>query len=385
MADGTKTFGGFESLSDTFLRSDVSESTESFTDPEDIKRNMESLDDKVESKQSPAKNTKPTTEEVDDEDNSEEETEEGVDNEEEGEVDEIDENTEKQGVEDYDEETIVDAFSDLFAAELDWKFEDDKKPKNIKDLVNYMKDIIEENSQPVYSNDQVKELDEFVKNGGDIKDFISKVYTPGLDLSKLDLTKEDHQKTIIKENLRNRGYSDTRIEKLISRYEEADSLEEEAEESMEEVKEYVEKSKQTLLETQKKQQADTIKQQQAFVQNVEKTIKDTNEIQGFTLNEKEKKKLLDDIFKIGSDGLTNYQREYNKNQEKSLVESAFYHMNKDKIKKQFQTQATTDATKQLKLKLKSKGQSTKNTASEIEKDSKKVSKLWDIASELRTF
>jgi hypothetical protein len=247
-----------------------------------------------------------------------------------------------------------------------------------------MQELVEKNSIPKYASDEVKELDEFIKNGGDIKEYISKIYTPDLDINKLDLTKEDHQRSIIKENLRNRGYSQARIDKLISRYEEAGSLEEEAEESMEEVKEFIENSKKTLLDTQKKQQVEQLKQQQLFVQNVEKTIKDTNEILGVTLSDKDKKKLMEDIFKPGQDGLTNYQRTYNQDM-KNLVESAFLTINKDKFKQQIQKQATTDATKQLKLKLKSKGKSTKNTESEIENNTK-VTNLWDIASrELRTF
>jgi len=374
MAKEENVFDGFNELAGTFLMGG---------EPDYPIRDLENTEDKIEDSlentkvEDPKKPAKTKKEEVED---KEEEVEEGDEPSEEVIEDEGDGSTES---EDYDEEEIVDAFSDLFSKEVGWEFEEGEKPKDIKHLVEYIQELIQENSTPKYSSDEIRELDEFVKNGGDFKEFVGKVHSKEFDPEKVDTTKVDDQKLIIKENLRNRGYSDSRIEKLIDRYEEAGSLEDEALDSLEEVKEYKEKTKKTLLETQKKQHEEQVKQQQAFIKNVEKVIEETNNVAGYTLSDKEKKKLKDDIFKVGSDGLTNAQRAYQSNL-RNLVTSAFISLNEDKFKQQIKTKATTDAAKELKLKLKAKGKSTKNTASDQNITAKKFS-LWDAANELTSF
>jgi hypothetical protein len=286
---------------------------------------------------------------------------------------------------DVEEKELVEAFSDLFAEELEWKFENGEKPSNIKDLVKYMQGIIETNSEPSYANDEIKELDEYVRDGGTIKDYYSKVYRSEIDVDNIDLTKVDNQKAVIRENLRNRGYSEPRIDKLISRYEENDALEEESSDSQSEVKEYREKSKKQLLDNQKKQQEDDLKGQLMFVQNVEKIIKDIDNIRGISIPDKEKKVLMEYIFKPGRDGMTAYQKDYNSNL-KNLVESAYFTMKGDTLINNIQKRAASDAVKNLKTKLKAKDNSIKNTGSDMDDGGGQISHLWDLASkELQSF
>lgn len=386
------TFGGFDALVGNFLSSDsegkrIDQDNEPTVDPEDIKREMEALDnpseedDKSKSKKSdPADSKKKPTKQV---------VEEQEDEEESSEEEEVDDEPATSTNPDGDEEEIeevelVTAFADLFAEELGWEFGEDEKPKSAKDLVKYMQDIIEANSTPKYASDDIKELDEFVKNGGNLSDFYSKVYTPELNLDKIDLEKESNQKAVIAENLRHKGYSETRIEKLIARYEETGSLEDEAKDSYEEVKEFKEKTKKELLEQQKKQAEESMKEQLKFVQNVEEIIKGSSTIRGIDISEKDKKSLMEYIFKPEADGTTKYQKDYSSNL-KNLVESAYFTMKKDTLVKQIEKKASTDAIKNLKLKLKTKGKATKNSVSEEQYDTK-VAKLWEMASEkLTTF
>lgn len=387
--EGKDKFGGFDSVVDTFLPTE-NESKENVVGPEDIKKQMEELDNQEDKeddskepevkKDEPKKSSKKSepVEEI------EEESDDKIDN---STKENDTENKEdvSLNVEDIEETELVGAFADLFAEELNWEYGDEEKPKSMKELVDFMQNVIAENSQPNYATDEIKELDEFVKNGGSVKDYYNTVYSTELNLDKIDTSKEFNQKAIIRENLRNRGYSETRIEKLITRYEETSTMEEEAQDSLEEVKEFREKSKAELLDKQKKLQEESAKAQHEFISNVEKVIKDSTNIRGIELSSKEKQELFDYIFKPERDGSTKYQKDYNSNL-KNLVESAYFTMKGDNLVQQIQKKATTSAAKDLISKLKTKGKSTKNTVSEQEGSNSKVTQLWEIASkELRTF
>ena len=380
------TFGGFDALVGNFLSADsegkrIDQDNEHIVDPEDIKKEMEALDtpekDNKSDKSNPADKKKPTKE-----------VEETKDTEEEVEDDDTEEGTSSTNPdgdeEDIEEVELVTAFADLFAEELGWEFGENEKPKSAKDIVNYMQNIIDENSIPKYASDEIKELDDFVKDGGNLRDFYSKVYTPEINLDKINLEKVPDQKAVISANLKHKGYSDSRIEKLIARYEENEELEDEAKDSFEEEKEYKEKTKKELLEQTKKQAAESTKEQLKFVKNVEDIISTSSTIRGIDISEKDKKSLIEYIFKPESDGSTKYQKDYSSNL-KNLVESAYFTMKKDTLVKQIEKKASTNAIKDLKFKLKTKGKTTKNSVSEENYDTK-VAKLWELASEqLTTF
>jgi hypothetical protein len=427
MAEDIKSsFGGFDALVGDLLR-DASSPSNNMTDPDEMKRQMESLgetkdvdsepagkgklkeptggfrDERTDKSRTPQlKNVDPESfkkdvlddEEVDesDKDESDKSKEDDKKKKVEKQPSEESESTLKdKGKEESDneidvEETeLVGAFSELFAEELGWKFEEGEKPSSIKDLVKYMQDVITANSEPDFANNEIKELDEFVRDGGSVKDFYAKVYKAEINIDSVDLTKVDSQKAVIRENLRNRGYSEQRIDKLISRYEEQDALEEEATDSLEEVKESREKTKQQLLANQKIAQQDAVDSQLMFVQNVEKIIKDTESIRGISIPDKEKKALVEYIFRPGKDGMTNYQRDYNSNL-KNLVESAYFTMKGDTLVNNIQKRAASDAVKNLKTKLKAKDNSIKNTGSDMDDSRGSISHLWDIASkELQSF
>ncbi len=389
MADNNikNSLGGFDVLVDEFLSSSGSpkkmdtEDNESVVDPEDIKKEMESLDIKTPSKKKdsegsandknkndikiPDKNEEESDEDEDLDDESEEESdEEGVSGEEEEDIEEVE---------------LVTAFSDLFAAELGWEFAEGEKPQSTKDIVKFMRDIIETNSQPKYASNEIKELDDFVKQGGRTEDFFKRLYSTEVNIDNINIEKESNQKLIIRENLRNRGYSEARIDKLITRYEENGALEDEAKDSLEEVKEYREKTRRELLDDQKKLDEQNTREQLKFIQNVEEIIKNAKDIRGIPISDKDRNGLIEYIFKPEQDGATKYQKDYASNLN-NLVESAYFTMKKDTFVKQIEKQASTNAIKDLKLKLKTKGKSTKNAASDQEEGGTKVMKLWELAS-----
>jgi hypothetical protein len=401
MEDNIKnSFGGFSAITDSLLRTDgnntIGEDNERTIDPEDIKKQMEALDNvKPVSKSSTTKSTKEIVKDDEEELEEDDDSEEELVDEEEEDVDDTDDITEDGNAEkleskvkgskkkdseelDVEEGDLVEAFADLFAEELGWKYEDNKKPKDIKGIIKYMQDIVDTNSEPKYSNDEIKALDEFVKNGGSPREYFKQVYVEDIDPEKLDITKESDQKAIIRTNLKNRGYSEQRIEKLISRYEDTDALEDEAEDSLAEVKEYASTKKEQLLKDQAKVRERQEAEQLTFIKNVEKVIKDTNDIRGIPLSEKKKAALIEYVFKPEKDGMTKYQKEYNSDL-KNLLESAYFTMERDTFVQQVQKKATTNAVKNLKLKIRTAGKSTKNASSDDD-SSGKVAQVWEMAS-----
>jgi hypothetical protein len=409
MADEVKSsFGGFDAVFDQFLSPNNinGENNEHTMSPEEIEKDMQRFDsleddtksdskkdgEATESKTKKVKEVstktsiKPAIKNSSDESKDGSDDDKDVDDEDSEDIDESKDEDSTSSKEDNDEDgeveesDLVDAFSDIFAEELGWEFEENEKPKSVKELVSYMQELIENNSQPKYASDEIKELDEFIKQGGNVKEYFNSLYSTEVDPNKIDITRESNQKTVIKENLRNRGYSEARVEKLVNRYEELGALEEEAQDSLEELKDYKEKTKKQLLEHTKKQHEESVRSQLEFVKNVESLIKDVKDIRGIPMSEKDRRALTEYIFKPTSSGKTSYQEEYNSDL-KNLIESAFFTMKKNTLVQQIERKASTDAVKNLKLKLKAKGKSTKNTESDMgDTNSGKVRQLWEIAS-----
>lgn len=234
--------------------------------------------------------------------------------------------------EELDNEGIqVSAFFDAITEELGLDFEEDEevqKPKTVEELCEYFKDLIEENSTPEYSSEEVAKIDEFVRNGGKLEDYFQ--VSAAIDFDNFDTSIESNQKQIIRELLLEKGFSEKRIQSKLEKYEDAGILEDEAEEALELMKEITEKKKEQLLIDQEKQNEARIERQQKFVDDVVTNIKSLKDIRGIAIPEKDKKALLNYIFKADSDGLTQYQKDYSKSV-KNLIESAYFTMKGDTL------------------------------------------------------
>ena len=252
---------------------------------------------------------------------------------------------------DDDEVSLIEPFVELFSKELGWELGDEDKPKSVKELVDYMSEIIEVNSQPVYASQEIAELDDYVKAGGDVKSFFEKVYSnPSID--EYNIENKDHQVAVVKELLKIKGFSDARVEKTIERYEDAGVLQEEAEDALEIVNEHREELKKRLLVDQKKQHEEYTKRQQNYIASVGKTIESIDSVKGIPVSKKDRLQLRDYIFKVGPDGKTDFQRDYSSDT-KFLIESAFFTMKKDedltqKLKSKAQSSAVTEFKRKLK-------------------------------------
>ncbi len=269
------------------------------------------------------------------------------------------ETEEEEGVEDNNEENVVTNFFDAMAEKLNWEFEEDEdKPKSVDELINYFQNVIEENSKPEYSSEEVEALDNFVKQGGDLKKYLT--IDAELDLDDIDIEDETNQKLVVKQLLKEKGFSTKKIDKLVSRYEEAGLLEDEAQDALEDLKEIKEEKKKQLLEDQKKAYQIQLQRQQQFYDNVVSEIKGLKNIRGITVPEKDKKVLMDYILKPDTDGKTKYQKDYAKGGVKNLIESAYFTMNADKLIEAAKREGNNSAIDKFRRSLKSSSITTKS-------------------------
>lgn len=269
------------------------------------------------------------------------------------------ETEEEEEIEDNNEENVVTNFFDAMAEKLNWEFEEgEDKPKNVGELINYFQNVIEENSKPEYSSEEVEALDNFVKQGGDLKKYLT--IDAELDLDDIDIEDEANQKLVVKQLLKEKGFSTKKIDKLVSRYEEAGLLEDEAQDALEDLKEIKEEKKKQLLEDQKKAYREQIQRQQQFYDNVVSEIKGLKNIRGITVPEKDKKVLMDYILKPDTDGKTKYQKDYAKGGVKNLIESAYFTMNADKLIEAAKREGNNSAIDKFRRSLKSSSITTKS-------------------------
>ena len=341
--DKKMTLGGFEAVLDSFIPNPDGGFRNSNVD-ENINVNadeFESLDDEeledIKKNNIEVKNKKEKPEEEGTEEEAEEEEE----------------------IEDNNEENVVTNFFDAMAEKLNWEFEEDEdKPKSVDELINYFQNVIEENSKPEYSSEEVEALDNFVKQGGDIKKYLT--IDAELDLDDIDIEDETNQKLVVKQLLKEKGFSTKKIDKLVSRYEEAGLLEDEAQDALEDLKEIKEEKKKQLLEDQKKAYQIQLQRQQQFYDNVVSEIKGLKNIRGITVPDNDKKVLMDYILKPDTDGKTKYQKDYAKGGVKNLIESAYFTMNADKLIEAAKREGNNSAIDKFRRSLKSSSITTKS-------------------------
>ena len=369
--DKKMTLGGFEAVLDSFIpnpdggfrNSNVDENVnvnadefESLDDEEleDIKNNNIEVKNK---KEKPVEEQDTEEEEIEEEDIEDKSKRKPGRPRKEETIEE--EAEEEEEIEDNNEENVVTNFFDAMAEKLNWEFEEDEdKPKSVDELINYFQNVIEENSKPEYSSEEVEALDNFVKQGGDLKKYLT--IDAELDLDDIDIEDEANQKLVVKQLLKEKGFSTKKIDKLVSRYEEAGLLEDEAQDALEDLKEIKEEKKKQLLEDQKKAYQIQLQRQQQFYDNVVSEIKGLKNIRGITVPEKDKKVLMDYILKPDTDGKTKYQKDYAKGGVKNLIESAYFTMNADKLIEAAKREGNNSAIDKFRRSLKSSSITTKS-------------------------
>lgn len=251
--------------------------------------------------------------------------------------------------EDVTEAQQVSALFDAVGESLGWNmadFKDEEKPVTVEEFTNYLGKVVEHNSVPQYADDRIAQLDEYVKNGGKFEDFYQKQQET-LSFDNLDLENEDNQKSIIRELLKHNGYSDEQINNKISRYEDADMLYDESNDALDRLKVI----RQQEIEESKKQQEEYARQQEEqnrqFFQSVQSDINNLSTIRGISIPKEDRAALYEYIFKVDQDGVSQYQKDFNKNLSKNLIESAYFTMKGDSLVSGAKRDGETSAAEKL--------------------------------------
>lgn len=244
-----------------------------------------------------------------------------------------DDNVEEPTNEDVQEAQQVGLLFDAIGNSLGWdmnEIDENDRPLTVEQLTDYMKDVVEQNSVPQYADERIQALDEYVKNGGRFEDFYHR-QQEAITLDNIDLEDENNQKAVVRELMQRSGYTDEQINKKISRYEESDMLYEESEDALDRLKQL----RQAEVEQATRQQEEFARQQEeqskAFLASVTKDINELTNIRGIAIPKEDRKALFDYIFKVDQNGLSQYQKDFAKNQSRNLIESAYFTMKADAL------------------------------------------------------
>lgn len=248
-----------------------------------------------------------------------------------------------------------DALSALFGAVLEAEgvelSDDIEAPKTVDELVEKVRDIVKSKIEPSYASEEIAQLDEYVRAGGNPKDFFA--LGGAIDYDNIDITNEYVQRTVVSELLEKKGYTTEQIQRKLEKYEDADILEDEALDAVELLKEISTQEKKELLESQKMYQQQAIEEQQKFYSTVTTQIDSLESIRGIAIPKEDKKILREYILKVEQDGKTKYQKEYAKSAVKNLIESAYFTMKGDSLLTSASKNGETKAVDKLKTALKS--------------------------------
>ena len=282
-----------------------------------------------------------------------------------------DENTE----DDPGEAEQIGAFFDAFAEANGWSVDEDERPKNVDELVDYIKNVVETNSVPEYADERIEQLDQYVKNGGKFEDFYQ-TQQRTMSYDNIDIEDESNQKQVVRDYYKLQGMSDEQINRKIERYEDADMLEDEATDAVNYLKAYEEQQAQYMAQQQEAQRQAQEQQAIQFAQDLTNGINSLTNIRGINIPKEDKKALYDYITKTDADGLTAYQKEFNGNLVNNLIESAYFTMKGDALLGEANRNGQTSAANKLRnmLRHQTKNHSSYNVGTE------KQPQIWDVAS-----
>ena len=280
--------------------------------------------------------------------------------------------------EDITEAQQVSALFDAVVESFGWNASDideDKRPVTVEGLTDYLKAVVDENSRPEYADDRIAQLDAYVKNGGKFEDFYQQ-QSAQINYDNINLEDETNQKAVVRELLKYSNYTDEQISRKIERYEDADMLEEEAEDALARLKDI----KKAEVEQMKAQQEEALRQQQEqsmqFFNDVSTQINNLTNIRGISIPKEDRKALFEYIFKQDAQGLSQYQKDFNENIAKNLIESAYFTMKADAFVTEAKKSGETSAADKLRKMLRH----TSKNHSSFNADEDKTRPAWEIAS-----
>lgn len=282
--------------------------------------------------------------------------------------------------EDFSEAQQVSALFDAVAEKFGWDINDideEHRPVTVEGLTDYLRDVVDQNSRPEYADERIQKLDEYVKNGGRFEDFYTAQQSQ-INYETIDIEDETNQKTVIRELLRASGYSDQQIDNKIDRYEANDMLEEEAEDALSRLKVIKQQETEELQRQQEALRKQQEEQNKKFFNDVSTQIGSLTNIRGIAIPKEDRKALYDYIFKQDAHGVSQYQKDFNQNLVKNLIESAYFTMKADAFVTEAKKTGETTAAQKLRQMLRH----TSKNHSSYNADEDKQKPAWEIASKI---
>ena len=271
---------------------------------------------------------------------------------------------------------LFDAIGEQFGWDMN-EIEEDTRPVTVEGLTDYIRQVVDQNSVPEYADERIQALDTYVKNGGRFEDFYA-AQQQAINYDNINLEDENNQRTVIRDLLKASGYTDEQINSKIERYESADMLEEEAEDALSRLK--VIKQQETAMLQQQQEAAMKQREEEtkAFYNAMYKDISGLTSIRGINIPKEDRKQLFEYIFKQDADGLTQYQKDFNKNLTKNLIESAYFTMKADSFITEAKKTGETTAAQKLRqmLRHKSKNHSTFNADEDKQRSALEIASMF---------
>lgn len=269
----------------------------------------------------------------------------------------------------------IGAFFDAFAEQLNWDVAEEDKPKSVEELIDYIGDVVEQNSKPEYADSRIAQLDQYVRNGGKFEDFYNG-QSQVLTYDTLDMEDESNQKAVVRDYMKLQGFDDEQISRKIERYEDNDMLEDEATDALIYLKGVQQRR---LQEAQAEQEQIRIANEQRareFITNLSSGISNLTNIRGIAVPKEDRVALYNYITRVDENGLTQYQKDFNQNMVDNLIESAYFTMKGDALLGTAKREGQTSAASKLRTMLRHQTKNHSSRAAEEEK----APQMWEMAS-----
>lgn len=296
------------------------------------------------------------------------------------ETNETDDNAQDITGDDVTEAEQVGALFDAIGESFGWNLndiEEEDRPLTVDDLTDYIRKVVDQNSVPEYADERIQALDEYVKKGGRFEDFYT-AQQQSISYDNINLEDENNQRTVIRDLLRANGYTEDQINNKIDRYESADMLEEEAEDALSRLKVIKQQETERLQQEQEAARQRQEEETRAFFNEMSTSINNLTNIRGINIPKEDRKQLFDYIFKTDANGLTQYQKDFNKNLSKNLIESAYFTMKADSFITEAKKTGETTAAQKLRqmLRHKSKNHSTFNADEDKQRSALEIASMF---------
>lgn len=227
------------------------------------------------------------------------------------EVQQSTEDTEEEEIEEEVEETdfrVVDEVAQQFGLELEEDTPDTLEGINkvVREASTKMAE--QQMSQVWEAFPDVKEYAEYRANGGD-PDSFRENYLSANSYSDLNVENTDHQKMLVKEQMKEQGFDDSDIQDEINELSDANLLQNKAKRAQKYLTKKQEKKKQELVQ-QQKQKAQQQKQQiQQEWNQIENTIEESDQFKGLKIPETEKSDFYKWMREPQQDGKTQREKQ----------------------------------------------------------------------------